>query len=828
MRTGTPKAPGKAKNGSSRRLFPRSLKKALPPAFRVDSPYLPWLLGAALSLFLAFVTTTGLYTSSVAYRVGDVARRDIKAPQDMHVQDAAATDLLRQEARERVLPQYDLDTKLGEEIEGKLRSAFDLVQKTLRAQSDAIRNNLLTESGASRSAEVLPDARVMEEAFRSPAFIIAEDNFERNLQGAVTPRLSEWMREEGYAGWIRDDLIKLVRAALAPVIVSDRQLYGTHMAKGIALRDIRSGKRVSLDSSVRPIELRAVEGLLRQRAGQLGLQAPPAVREALIGPAAKLVRPTLTFNSRATVEAQQEEAAKVRPVSQLLKEGEMIVREGERISEGQLVKLKSLERNDRQRHVLDNMLGTAAVSFLLLALSWVCAQRYLLSILRGPKALMLFVLLLASQALLVKLGMVVAHSLQDAYRQVAIQSFYFIIPFVSGPMLAALLQGRSAAVLMAVMTAGMTALLLPGNVHYSLVALAGGIYAAIRWKNYRQRSSIFLACAAIGLINAALALGFNMQEGLSVAMAQWPSVPLAFLGGLANVIAVSAAMPLLESLFKLTTDMRLLELTDQNHPVLRRLVVRAPGTYHHSLIVGNLAEEAAEAINAHPLLARVGAYFHDIGKIFKPEYFIENQGRENRHDRLSPNMSALILISHVKEGAELGREHKLPEEIIGLIAQHHGTSLIRYFYEKAKSAKGGGEPREEAFCYPGPKPQTREAGLLMLADIVEASSRTLPDTSPGRLSALVERAVQSAFADGQLDDCNLTLKDLSRIQAAFLRVLAGIHHHRVTYPGQPAPEKRGGPNGGIHPKPAKAGAPARLAGFTAAGGGGPGKPPLGA
>lgn len=827
MRTGTQKSPGKAKNGSSRRFFPRSLKKALPQRIPVGGAYFPWLLGVALSLFLAAITTTGLYPPLLTYRVGDVARRDIKAPQDMHVQDAAATELLRQEARERVRPHYDLDTKFGDEVEGKIRTSFDAVQKAIRAQGDALRGAFLAERSSQRSPEVVSEARVREETYRAPAFLAAEEAFERTLQGAVTPRLAEWMREEAYAGWIRDDLVKLVRAALAPVIVSDRQLYETHMAKGIVVRDIRSGRRATLDSLVRPIELRAVEGLLRQRAGQLGLQTPPAMREALIGLASKLVRPTLTFNSRATVEAQQEETAKVQPVSQLIKEGEMIVREGERISESQIVKLKSLDRDDRQRHVLDNMLGTAAVSFLLLALSWVCAQRYLLSILRGPKTLMLFVILLASQALLVKLGIVVAHSLQDAYRQVAIQSFYFIIPFVSGPMLAALLQGRSAAVLMAVMTAGMTAMLLPGSVQYSLVALAGGIYAAIRWKNYRQRSSVLLACVAIGLINAALALGFNMQEGFSVAMARWMSVPLAFLGGLANVIAVSAAMPLLESLFKLTTDMRLLELTDQNHPVLRQLVVRAPGTYHHSLIVGNLAEEAAEAINAHPLLARVSAYFHDIGKIFKPEYFIENQGRENRHDRLTPNMSALILISHVKEGAELGREHKLPQEIIDMIAQHHGTSLIRYFYEKAKSAKGGDECREEAFCYPGPKPQTREAGILMLADIVEAASRTLPDSSPGRLAALVERAVQSAFVDGQLDECDLTLKDLGRIQAAFLRVLAGIHHHRVTYPGQPAPEKKGAPNGGVHPKPAKAG-PARLAGFTAAGGGGSGKSPLGA
>jgi putative nucleotidyltransferase with HDIG domain len=294
-----------------------------------------------------------------------------------------------------------------------------------------------------------------------------------------------------------------------------------------------------------------------------------------------------------------------------------------------------------------------------------------------------------------------------------------------------------------------------------------------------------------------------MQEGIKFAMQNWADIPIAFGGGIANIIIVSAVMPLLESVFKLTTDMRLLELSDQNHPLLRQLMLKAPGTYHHSLLVGNLAEEAAEAAGANPLLVRVGAYFHDVGKIVKPEYFIENQGKENRHDRLSPSMSALILISHVKEGVEMARNHKLPPEIIDLICQHPGTSLLRFFYEKAK--KQGGDAREEVYRYPGPSPQTREAGIMMLADMVEAASRSLSDTSPARLAGLVERVVQTAFADGQLDSCAITLRDLSRIQESFLRVLAGIYHHRVIYPTDEKSERKG-TNGDSHLKPPKAGA----------------------
>ncbi|MEE9274948.1 MAG: HDIG domain-containing metalloprotein, partial [bacterium] len=408
----------------------------------------------------------------------------------------------------------------------------------------------------------------------------------------------------------------------------------------------------------------------------------------------------------------------------------------------------------------------------------------------------------------------------ESFRTVNLTSFYYVIPFASAPMLSAMLQGRSAAVLMAVASAAMAGILLPEQVHFSMVALAGGVMAAIRWKDYRRRSAILLAGLMVGLLSLALALGFNMQEGLRTATERWPDLPMALLGGIATMIVVSAALPLFESMFKLTTDMRLLELADQNHPLLRQLVVQVPGTYHHSLLVGNLAEEAAESIGANPLLTRVGAYFHDIGKILKPEYFIENQGAVNRHDRLNPSMSALILISHVKEGVEMGRSHKLPKEIINLIKQHHGTTLIRFFYDKAQKAGGdGAEIPEEAYRYPGPRPQTREAGILMLADMVEATSRTLQDPSPARLAGMVERAVQMAFADGQFDECDLTLRDLGGIQESFLRVLAGMYHHRVGYP-DPKTSERKGSGESVHIKPAKAGA-ARSPGLAPAGRGGP-------
>jgi putative nucleotidyltransferase with HDIG domain len=211
-------------------------------------------------------------------------------------------------------------------------------------------------------------------------------------------------------------------------------------------------------------------------------------------------------------------------------------------------------------------------------------------------------------------------------------------------------------------------------------------------------------------------------------------------------------------------------------------MITAPGTYHHSVIVGNLVEAAAEAVGVNPLLARVSAYYHDIGKMKMPEYYVENQaGSISKHDKLSPHMSSMILISHVKEGVELTRQYNLPHMITDIIEQHHGTNLISYFYQKAKNEPGE-NPSEEDYRYPGPKPQSRVAALVMLADAVEASSRVLKDPTSSRIEALVDKIVNHVFLDGQLDECELTLKDISSVKKDFTYILTGIFHKRIDYP----------------------------------------------
>ncbi|MCA9218418.1 MAG: HDIG domain-containing protein, partial [Planctomycetales bacterium] len=245
----------------------------------------------------------------------------------------------------------------------------------------------------------------------------------------------------------------------------------------------------------------------------------------------------------------------------------------------------------------------------------------------------------------------------------------------------------------------------------------------------------------------------------------------------------------IEPFFEVQTDQSLLELGDVAHPLLQELVRRAPGTYNHSINVASIAQAAAESIGANGLLVRVGAYFHDIGKMLKPQYFVENQTGDNRHESLVPAMSTLVIIAHVKDGADLARQHNLPASMIDFILQHHGTTLVEYFYHRAKeqqkeSDSSADEIDEGNYRYPGPKPQTKEAAVLMLADTVESASRALVDPAPARIESLVDEMAMKRLMDGQFDECGLTLRELRTVQDSLIKSLTAMYHGRIKYPGQ--------------------------------------------
>jgi len=319
---------------------------------------------------------------------------------------------------------------------------------------------------------------------------------------------------------------------------------------------------------------------------------------------------------------------------------------------------------------------------------------------------------------------------------------------------------------------------------YPLYTFVGSLTAAFSVIRCKKRSALLRGGLYIISANMLLVLILLLAKGDLFNVNTSYAIIFAVFSGMTVSAIVSLLLPLFEYLFKITTDISLLELLDLNQPLMKTLMINAPGTYHHSVIVGNLVEAAAEAVGVNPLLGRVSSYYHDIGKIKMPEYFVENQSMApSKHDKLTPHMSSMIITNHVKEGVELAKQSKLPQAIIDIISQHHGNALITYFYQKAKEREQEKPVSEDEYKYPGPKPQTRVAALVMMADAVEASSRVLNDPTPARISALVDKIINHIFLDGQLDECELTLKDISEIKKRFSYILTGIFHKRIDYPG---------------------------------------------
>lgn len=330
----------------------------------------------------------------------------------------------------------------------------------------------------------------------------------------------------------------------------------------------------------------------------------------------------------------------------------------------------------------------------------------------------------------------------------------------------------------------------------ALASLIAGSLAVYSVRDMKNRTQIFrsLGFIFLGYALTICALALERFE-VDIMPAQ---LGFAAANAIISPVLTYGLLIFVEKVFKVTTDLTLIELAQFNHPLLRQLAERAPGTYHHSMTMASLAEAAAAAVGANEVLARVGACFHDIGKIEKPNYFVENQkGSRNRHDKLSPRMSSLIIAAHVKEGIALGREHKLPPEVLDFIPMHHGTTRIEYFYQKALqlAQKSDDETKvdeikEQDYRYPGPKPQTKETGILMLADAIEATARALEDPAPQKLEVVIDDLIRKRFEEGELDECPLTLKDLTKIKAAFLGVLVGVYHSRIKYPAEEARAKK--------------------------------------
>ena len=467
-----------------------------------------------------------------------------------------------------------------------------------------------------------------------------------------------------------------------------------------------------------------------------------------------------------------------------IKKGEIVVRGGDRITEDAVKKLKAVQDASYGKGFLISTVGVFLFSIILFYTAYTFSARNIRKFASSPKDILLMGVILITILTLVRLSLFIAKSIETAFPVIPFHPYLYLLPAAAGPMLVRLFLNSETALIFAAVISLISGVFLEGSLGLAAYFFIGGIAAAKAVRHATQRATITKAGIILGCINMLVIASFIILKGSWSLTEGVITILFGFIGGQITSVIVTGIAPVFEIVFGYTTNIRHLELARMDHPLLKELALHAPGTYHHSIIIGSMVEAASEAVNANPLLSKVSAYYHDIGKVKTPLYFIENMRGENKHDSLAPEVSARILISHVTEGVELANDHRLGEEITEIIRQHHGTSLISYFYQKAKTTEGINtyEVDEKNFRYPGPKPRSKEAGLVMLADVVEAASKTIPDPTPANIQAMVQRIINRVFMDGQLDECELTVKDINAIARSFKRALAGMFHQRIEYP----------------------------------------------
>lgn len=582
-------------------------------------------------------------------------------------------------------------------------------------------------------------------------------NLERLEGGMITENelLERLAAEEEIAFTDRARIAALTRAEWDQVVAAAASALDTTLQEQILEEDL-----VAIRDEVRDLITADLPDEQRGVAGNL---------------AATLVQPTHVIDDELTDAERAQARAAVLPVEVQIRQSELIVSEGQVITEQQIEELDALGLT---RPVVDvgtvigNLFIAALVASLLVAFLWRAEP----AIWHRNRSVLLFFLGLVATAVVMRVG---------ADRAL----WAFVVPTSATVLLMGILLQGGAGVAMAAGLAVLAGVMNRDALDLAVYVLAGGAAALLAVTRAERLNAFVRVFAVLAATNVAVAVAFSLLgQGDLAAVAQLGGAGI--VNAALSVILAIGSFHVLGNLFGIMTVFQLLELANPSNRLLRRLLLETPGTYHHAVMVGNLAERASETIGADPLLARVAAYYHDIGKMKNPLAFIENQaGAHNIHDDLSAETSARIIAGHIRDGIDLGYEHGLPVQVIGFIPQHHGTSVMSYFHQKALREVGGNEElvNERTFRYPGPKPQSREAAILMLADGVEASVRSLDEKDEESIRAMVDRIVDGRLEDGQLDDAELTLKNIAQIKDAFVGQLLGMYHSRIKYPENVVP-----------------------------------------
>ncbi|MDD5224652.1 MAG: HDIG domain-containing protein [bacterium] len=735
-----------------------------------------WVLVVLVAILIAVILSPNLRLLRVRYQVGEVADRNIKSPMDLWLTDRPATEKKKAEAEALVPAVFDYDSGLKDRVREKIRQMMQAGRKNMSSPLRG-KNPGLAESQLKKELEEIGDLSFSEEDIRVLTSRRFSASLEQKLAGLLEGVLSRQIvsdREVILKEWDRGIMIHMLSE---PAVSSDES---EGLTRPSPLPDIV----LSGDQITQVIDLAEARTALAAKAKNSLARFPGPEAEILKGIAGRLISPNLIFNQVKTDALRLSAREGVNSVQYKIKAGEMIIREGEVVREDHLAKLKDIQKEQSYANFVQVALGILGLSLVLLILLFRFGKRNVKKFnVTFPDLIFLSaILLLTLLSVRLSLGLINSGQWPEYLPRSA---FGFGLPVAAAVIMVRMLLNSETALIFAFMLSPLAGLLFEDNLFFTIYFLIGGLLGADEVRHCEQRIKVVQAGLWVGLANVGMIVISRLLRGDILGVGIFSEAIFGFAGGLAGAILVTGILPLIEYVFGYTTDIKLLELSNLEHPLLKDLVVQAPGTYHHSVVIGSMVEEAAKAIGANPLLARVGAYYHDVGKISKSAYFIENQkGGDNPHNRLTPRLSALILISHVKEGISLGRTHRIPYPILEIMAQHHGTSLIKYFYDKALSLANPEHPEvdEKDYRYPGPRPQSREGGLVLLADAVEAASRTVPDPTPARLQGLVQKIINGIFSDGQLDNCMLTLRDLNEIAKSFNRVLVGIYHQRIEYP----------------------------------------------
>ncbi|MBD3380425.1 MAG: HDIG domain-containing protein [Candidatus Omnitrophica bacterium] len=702
--------------------------------------------GILLFFFVTLVLATmflspRLYRGSVSE--GDVALKDVYAPYDFTYgwgRDQEATKAAMERAVEDIPYVLYRDQELEEEVVSSLQGFFSAVKAAKETEGsesekiNALRGALSGEISPRNLGYFLDYEDTDELADRT--FSIVEKVF---MVGYAPSQAQERLREEG--------------------------------ARNVVVRDRGTGSEFSREAE----DLLSTEGV-EDLIGEYASAEFPSdrrTRQAVEQLVRLEIGPNLILDEKTSILHREEVLEGVKPVLEQwkVKKDELIIEKGERVNARHIAQMSEIRSFFRPGKSPKFFLGVMLLFFLLGLIAVVhtssLRRKDLLSV---PKELSI---ILINMLFIIVVADIIMRSPQPSY----------FIPMASIAMLIVLLLDFNTAFMTVILMSVWISLLVGGGAEVGFALLLGSVVGMFAVKGARRRGNIlwaglfagiakFLAIVCIGLINS-MDNEHMINDGL------W-----GLASGIFSGFIVMCILPVYEYFFKAPTNISLLELSDMNHPLLKRLAMEAPGTYHHSIMVGNLAEAACDAIGANSLLARVGSYYHDVGKISKAEYFSENEmGAKSKHEKLTPQMSTLIISNHVKEGVDLAKKHKLNNALVDFIAQHHGDSLIAYFYQKAlEKAEPGQEIDERNFRYPGPRPQTKETAIVLLADSVEASSRSLDEPTPASIRNLVKKIVNNKFIDGQLDECEITLKNVHTIAESFVRVLMGVFHTRLKYP----------------------------------------------